>query len=237
MLLHDVGDGHTHSLIGELATSRRVGHIYRALRKSECSATNLDENEGFALTESGDSIEKVSSEVLVCTKCRLCETRKHAVPGEGLKSAKVLFVGEAPGEQEDLQGRPFVGAAGKLLTELLQSVNIRREDVYITNTVKCRPPNNRPPRKDESIACRAYLDRQIALIRPTVICPMGNSAIQAFLDSHKSVTALHGIPFEVQSMTYFPMYHPAAALYTFSLRKVMEEDFWKLRALLDAVTE
>ena len=186
-------------------------------------------------TESADSLEKVSREVLVCTKCRLCEARKHAVPGEGSRSTKVVFVGEAPGEQEDLQGQPFVGAAGKLLTDLLKSVDLRREDVYITNTVKCRPPNNRPPRKDESAACRPYLDRQVALIRPTVICPMGNSAIHAFLDSNESVTALHGIPFEMQSITYFPMYHPAAALYTFQLRKVLEEDFRKLRGLLDSV--
>ncbi len=188
-------------------------------------------------TESGDSLEKISREVLVCPKCRLCETRKHAVPGEGSESTKVMFVGEAPGEQEDLQGRPFVGAAGKLLTDLLKSVDLRREDVYIANTVKCRPPNNRPPRKDESAACRPYLDRQVALIRPAVICPMGNSAIRAFLDSDESVTALHGIPFEIQSVTYFPMYHPAAALYTFSLRKVMEEDFRKLRALLDSIAD
>lgn len=185
--------------------------------------------------ESSDSLKNISSEVLVCPKCRLSETRKHGVPGEGLESAKVMFVGEAPGEQEDFQGRPFVGAAGKLLTELLESVDLRREDVYITNTVKCRPPNNRPPRKDESAACRPYLDRQIALIHPKVICPLGNWAIHAFLDSDESVTALHGIPFEMQSVTYFPMYHPAAALYAFSLRKVMEEDFRKLRALLDSM--
>jgi uracil-DNA glycosylase family 4 len=188
-------------------------------------------------TESRDSIEQISGEVLICRKCRLCETRKKAVPGEGSNSARVVFVGEAPGEQEDLQGRPFVGAAGKLLTELLQSVNLRREDVYITNTVKCRPPNNRPPRKDETASCRPYLDRQLSIISPKVICPMGNSAIHAFLDSSESVSALHGIPFEVQSITYFPMYHPAAALYTFSLRKVMEEDFRKLRALLDSIAE
>lgn len=152
-----------------------------------------------------------------------------------MESAKVMFVGEAPGEQEDVQGRPFVGAAGKLLTELLESVKIRREDVYITNTVKCRPPNNRPPRKDETASCRPYLDRQITLIQPKVICPMGNSAIQALTNSTESVTTLHGIPFEIGSVTYFPMYHPAAALYTFSLRKVMEEDFRKLRALLDSI--
>jgi len=186
-------------------------------------------------TESADSLEKISREILACTKCRLCEDRKRAVPGEGSESTKVMFVGEAPGEQEDLQGQPFVGAAGKLLTDLLKSVGLRREEVYITNIVKCRPPNNRPPRKDESTTCRPYLDRQLALIHPAVICPMGNSAIHAFLDSDESVTAIHGIPFEIKSVTCFPMYHPAAALYTFSLRKVMEEDFRKLRALLDSI--
>ena len=189
----------------------------------------------MALAESGDSLGKVSDQVLVCTKCRLCETRKHAVPGEGLQSAKVMFVGEAPGEHEDLQGRPFVGSAGKLLTELLESVNLRRDEVYITNIVKCRPPNNRPPRKDESAACRPYLERQITLINPKVICPMGNSAIQAFMASEESVSAVHGIPFELGSTTYFPMYHPAAALYTASLRKVMEEDFKKLEWLLNGL--
>lgn len=187
------------------------------------------------MTQAADSLENVSSEVIVCTKCRLCETRKKAVPGEGSKTAKLMFVGEAPGEQEDVQGRPFVGAAGKLLTELLASIGLRREDVYITNIVKCRPPNNRPPRKDESAACRPYLDRQLALIHPSVICPMGNSAIHALIDSDESVTALHGIPFEVGSITYFPMYHPAAALYTLGLRRVMEEDFKKLKRLLNSI--
>lgn len=187
-------------------------------------------------TEPPDSIAKVSSEVVVCTKCRLCETRRNAVPGEGLESSRVIFVGEAPGEQEDAQGRPFVGAAGKLLTELLASVGLRREDVYITNIVKCRPPNNRPPRKDEAAACRPYLVRQIGLIAPRVICPMGNSAIHALMDSDKSVTDLHGMPLEIGQVAFFPMYHPAAALYTFQLRKVMEEDFRKLRGLLDSLS-
>ncbi len=187
-------------------------------------------------TPDQDSFEKIADEVVRCINCRLSKNRKNAVPGEGPESAKVMFVGEAPGEQEDTQGRPFVGAAGKLLTELLQSVGLRREDVYITNVVKCRPPNNRQPRADEAQACRPYLDRQIALIRSLVICPMGNSAIRALLNSEESVTTIHGIPFEVEGITYFPMYHPAAALYTFSLRKVMEEDFKKLRALVDSLT-
>ena len=186
-------------------------------------------------TQSRDSLVKVSSEVVVCTKCRLCETRRNAVPGEGLERSRVIFVGEAPGEQEDVQGRPFVGAAGKLLTELLASIGLRREDVYITNIVKCRPPGNRPPRKDEATACRPYLNRQVSLITPRVICPMGNSAIHSLMDSDSSVTDLHGMPFEIELVTFFPMYHPAAALYTFQLRKVMEEDFKKLRGLLDSL--
>jgi DNA polymerase len=179
-----------------------------------------------------DSIEKISGEVILCKLCRLCEKRKNAVPGEGFKDSRVMFIGEAPGEQEDVQGRPFVGAAGKLLTELLATINLRRENVYITNIVKCRPPNNRPPRKDEAAACRPYMNRQIALIQPAVICPMGNSAIHALMESGDGVTELHGIPFESGSLTYFPMYHPAAALYTNSLRGVMEEDFKKLKILL-----
>jgi uracil-DNA glycosylase family 4 len=186
-------------------------------------------------THPRDSLVKVSSEVVVCTKCRLCETRRNAVPGEGLESSRVIFVGEAPGEQEDVQGRPFVGAAGNLLTELLASIGLRREDVYITNIVKCRPPENRPPRKDEATACRPYLNRQVSLITPRVICPMGNSAIHSLMDSDGSVTDLHGMPFEIGQVTFFPMYHPAAALYTFQLRKVREEDFKKLRGLLDSL--
>jgi len=186
-------------------------------------------------TQAGDSITKVSSEVVACTKCRLCDTRRNGVPGEGLESSKIIFVGEAPGEQEDVQGRPFVGAAGKLLTELLASVGLRREDVYITNIVKCRPPANKPPRKDEAKACRPYLDRQISLISPRIICPMGNSAIHSLVDSEKSVSDLHGMPVEIGQVTFFPMYHPAAALYTFQLRKVMEEDFKQLKRLLNGL--
>ena len=182
-----------------------------------------------------DSIGQIATEVTGCTRCRLSETRQNAVPGEGSVEAKVVFVGEAPGEQEDVQGRPFVGAAGKLLTELLASIGLRREDVYITNIVKCRPPNNRPPRKDETSFCKPYLQRQLLLIAPKVICPMGNSAIHSLMASEKSVTDLHGIPFEMGNVTYFPMYHPAAALYTFQLRKVLEEDFKKLHGLLDSL--
>lgn len=231
LLLYDISDGHWNASL-ELSSLREAKtDIYTVCCPER---NNLSDSRGLVPTE--DSLQAVAREVIACTKCRLCETRKNAVPGEGSQNTKVMFVGEAPGGEEDVQSRPFVGTAGKLLTELLESIGLKREDVYITNVVKCRPPNNRPPRKDETATCKPYLDRQASLIQPRVICPMGNSAIRAFIDSEKSVTGLHGIPFEEGSVTYFPMYHPAAALYTASLRKVMEEDFRKLRALLDSGT-
>jgi len=182
-----------------------------------------------------DSLEKVAGEVAACKKCRLCESRRNAVPGEGLSLAKAMFIGEAPGEQEDIQGRPFVGSAGKLLTELLKSVGLKRDEVFITNTVKCRPPNNRAPRTDESSACQEYLQRQLRLVNPRIICPMGNSAIRTIMNLEQTVSQIHGVPFEIEASTFFPMYHPAAALYTSSLRKVMEDDFQKLRGLIDSL--
>jgi len=182
-----------------------------------------------------DTLEQVATEVISCKKCRLHETRRTAVPGEGSKTTRVMFIGEAPGEQEDTQGRPFVGAAGKLLTELLTSIGLKREEVFITNIVKCRPPDNRPPRKDESLLCKPYLDRQLKLVNPRIICPMGNSAIRTIMSLDQSVSELHGVPFEIGSTTYLPIYHPAAALYTFSLRKVMEEDCRKLKGLLESL--
>ena len=193
--------------------------------------------EDMTSAETNDSLSKVSAEVIACTKCRLCQTRRKAVPGEGLANARVVFIGEAPGEQEDNEGRPFVGSAGKLLNELLASIGLQRENVYITNIVKCRPPKNRPPRKDETATCKPYLDRQFTLIEPRIICLMGNSAIHSLIDTVKSVTDLHGTPLKVGRVTYFPMYHPAAALYTFQLRKVMEDDFKKLRGLLDSLSD
>lgn len=230
LLLYDIRDGHWNASL-ELSSLREAKTDIYTVRCPE--RNNSSVSGGLVPTE--DSIQAVAREVIACTKCRLCETRKSAVPGEGSQSTKVMFVGEAPGGEEDIQGRPFVGAAGKLLTELLESTGLKREEVYITNVVKCRPPNNRPPRKDETATCKPYLDRQVALIQPKVICPMGNSAIRVFIDSEKSVTGLHGISFEGDSATYFPMYHPAAALYTASLRKVMEEDFKKLGSLLNSI--
>ena len=232
MLLDYIGDRHRHAT-SVFAASIENRNIYRPLRIYRPAGTR--KNGSILLTQKEDSIGKVAAEVTGCSNCRLCQNRRNAVPGEGSATPKVVFVGEAPGEQEDIQGRPFVGAAGKLLTELLRGIGLRREDVFITNVVKCRPPNNRPPRKDEVAACNPYLERQFLLLMPKLVCPMGNSAIHSLIETEKSVTDLHGVPLEVGGITYFPMYHPAAALYTFQLRRVLEEDFGKLRALLDSI--
>ena len=174
----------------------------------------------------------VSSEIIKCTKCELHKSRMNAVPGEGPADSKIMFVGEGPGQNEDEQGRPFVGAAGKLLTELLESIGLRRSDIFITNIVKCRPPNNRAPRKPEIEACHPYLMSQIELINPRIICPLGTPAITTLLGEEFTATKSHGKPTSKDNLTILPMYHPAAALYDASLREVLESDFRVLKRLL-----
>jgi DNA polymerase len=170
---------------------------------------------------------------MVCTKCELHKSRRIAVPGEGPDDAKIMFVGEGPGQNEDEQGRPFVGAAGKFLTELLESIGLRRSDVFITNIVKCRPPNNRAPRKGEIDACNPYLESQINLINPRIVCPLGTPAINTVLGEEYSATKVHGKPIKKGDRTILPLYHPAAALYDNSLRDVLLQDFKILKDLLE----
>src|SRR5918912_3373294 len=174
-----------------------------------------------------DSLEKVASEVIGCPLCKLSRTRKNAVPGEGQLSAKIMFIGEAPGHSEDKEGRPFVGAAGRILDDLLKKAGIERSQVFITNVVKCRPPNNRVPEEDESAACRPYLDRQIALIQPKVICILGKTAYSSLLGGN-SITANRGKIVEKAGRKYFLTIHPAAAIYNRSLLSVLQADLKKL---------
>ncbi|MDD3928158.1 MAG: uracil-DNA glycosylase [bacterium] len=178
-------------------------------------------------------LEEIRQEILVCPKCDLCESRITAVPGSGPLDADIFFVGEAPGQQEDLNGVPFVGAAGKLLTSLLSMIGIEREEVFITNVVKCRPPDNRDPRPDEISSCNPYLVSQIALIEPKVICTLGRFAMQTVIDPEMSITRSHGVPVRRSGIIYFPMYHPAAALYRGELKQIMKEDMLRLKALID----
>ncbi len=174
-----------------------------------------------------DSLEKIAAEVRGCPLCKLSRTRKNAVPGEGQLSAKVMFIGEAPGRSEDEKGRPFVGAAGRILDEMLKKAGLERSQVYITNVVKCRPPNNRVPEEDEVIACRPYLVREIALIKPKVICILGRTAYHSLLGGG-SITANRGKIVEKAGQKYFLTIHPAAAIYNRSLLSVLESDLKKL---------
>ncbi|MBC7293352.1 MAG: uracil-DNA glycosylase [Thermoleophilia bacterium] len=172
-----------------------------------------------------------------CRKCGLCRSRTQVVFGVGNPVAELMFVGEGPGFHEDRQGEPFVGQAGKLLTELLAGIGLERGDVYIANVVKCRPPENRDPLPEEIEACKPHLFAQIAVIRPRVICTLGRFATRLLADTELSMTAVHGKAKVVNvagvELVVFPVYHPAAALYTPANRTVLEEDFRKLRRLLD----
>ena len=173
----------------------------------------------------------LAAEVSVCTKCILSRSRVKAVPGEGPENASIMFIGEGPGFNENQQGRPFVGAAGKFLEELLQSIGMKRDQVYITNVVKCRPPGNRDPLPEEIEACRVYLDRQIALIKPKVIVTLGRFSMARAFPNAK-ISQIHGQPRKVNGIVYVPMFHPAAALHQPSLHKTVEEDFQKLPKIL-----
>ncbi len=179
-----------------------------------------------------DSLEKVAEEVSVCEKCPLAASRTLAVPGEGPASADIMFIGEGPGFHEDQSGRPFVGAAGNFLEELLQGIGLQRQDVYITNVVKCRPPGNRDPQPEETGACSAFLERQIELINPKVIVTLGRFSMARWFPSAR-ISRIHGQARQAGSRLIVPMYHPAAALHQQNLRDVLLSDFRQLPAILE----
>jgi uracil-DNA glycosylase family 4 len=170
-----------------------------------------------------DSLEKIATEVRGCLLCKLSRSRKNAVPGEGQLPAKIMLIGEAPGKNEDEKGQPFVGAAGKALDLALEKSGIPRQSVFITNIAKCRPPDNRIPEPEEQIACRPYLDRQISLISPQIICILGNTAYSSLLGG-KSVMADRGKILKRDGQKYLITIHPAAAIYNRNFRSVLEDD-------------
>ncbi len=181
-------------------------------------------------------LDSLRAEVEACTLCDLHATRTRSVAGDGDPGAGLLFVGEAPGYHEDQQGRPFVGQAGKLLDKLLGGIRLSRDDVFIANVLKCRPPNNRDPRPEEIAACRPHLLRQIALIEPRVVCTLGNFATKLLSGDPTGITRVHGQPRVVEigghRVYLYPIFHPAAALYTSATLTTLEEDFRRLPDLL-----
>lgn len=177
------------------------------------------------------TLEQLEEAVHSCTSCSLHQGRTQAVPGEGPLSADIMFIGEGPGFHEDRQGRPFVGAAGKFLEELLASIGMTREQVYIANVVKCRPPGNRDPLPDELSACEPYLERQIQLIKPRVIVTLGRFSMYRYFPG-AAISKIHGQPKRVGNAIVIPMFHPAAALHQPKWRPLVEADFKKLPGLI-----
>jgi DNA polymerase len=172
-----------------------------------------------------------------CQRCRLSSGRIQVVFGTGNPQADIMFVGEAPGFYEDRQGEPFVGAAGKLLTELLQSVGLSRADIFIANVIKCRPPNNRDPLPDEIETCKPFLLQQIELIKPKLVCTLGNFATQTLLEKKVGITKVRGQVIQLANFIVFPLLHPAAALHQGNLRGPLMEDFKKLKSVLDGMNQ
>jgi uracil-DNA glycosylase family 4 len=184
-----------------------------------------------------DALAAFAAETAACTRCRLSQGRTQVVFGVGNPDADLMFVGEAPGFHEDKQGFPFVGQAGKLLDRLLEGIGLTREQVYVANVIKCRPPGNRDPQPDEIEACESHLFRQIELIEPMLIATLGNFATKLLSGKPHGITRVHGTPQEAtvggRPVTLYPLYHPAAALYTPAMLKTLEEDFARIPALLN----
>ncbi len=186
-------------------------------------------------------LKKIKEEVIACQKCSLYKMRKYPVVGEGNHQAKIIFVGEAPGAQENMTGRPFCGAAGKILDELLNLTGIEKRDVYIANILKCRPSENRDPKEEEIAACSPYLERQIEAIQPKIICPLGRYAMNFLMEKFglkeqiQPISKIHGKIFETekfsQKIKIIPFYHPAVAAYNINMKKTLKEDFKILKEL------
>ncbi len=179
------------------------------------------------------ALDEIATEVKACTRCKLHQGAKQGVPGEGPANAEILFIGEGPGFYEDQQGRPFVGASGKFLEELLAHIGLKRADVFITNVVKHRPPANRDPEPDEIAACAGFLDRQIAALQPKVIVTLGRFSLARYFPGAR-ISAIHGQARQVGGRLVVAMFHPAAALHQQSLRDTLIADFKKLPQLIAA---
>ena len=184
-------------------------------------------------------LELIADETRNCNLCPLARCRIKSVPGSGSHSSSIVFIGEAPGANEDKQGVPFVGAAGKFLDEMLEGIGMKRSDIYITNIVKCRPPNNRDPFPDEADICTEhYLWRQLEAIKPKLIATLGRHAMYRFIPSDKKISDVHGKLFKLKSpksgksFNILPLYHPAAALYNGSMRDVLKKDFKNVQKIL-----
>ena len=184
-------------------------------------------------------MEKVKKAVIQCQKCPLHKTRTFPVVGQGNHQAKIIFIGEGPGANEDKTGIPFCGQSGNILDELFESIGYRREDAYICNILKCRPPNNRNPERNEIESCTLHLEKQIEIIKPKIIAPLGNYAMNFILEKYRlkdrieGISKIHGKAFQIDQMKIIPLYHPAVAVYNANMKDNLKKDFKILKKWLD----
>ncbi len=211
----------------KLATTKTDSYMIAETRSLSLFEKNLSES------STDDSLKKIREDIGDCQRCKLCATRTHIVFGSGNPNAKLVFVGEAPGADEDAQGLPFVGRAGQLLTRIIESIGLSRQDVYICNVIKCRPPENRFPEKDEIASCSPFLLRQLETIRPKVICCLGAAAAQTILKTKSSVGWMRGRFQEYRGAKLIVTYHPAYLLRNPDAKRDVWEDMKKIKALLD----
>jgi uracil-DNA glycosylase family 4 len=194
--------------------------------------------ESLSLDDRRTALEAIAQEIRQCEKCPLYSGRTHAVPGAGRVDADIMFIGEAPGFYEDQQGLPFVGASGKYLEQLLAKIGLTRQDVFITNVIKCRPPGNRDPLQEEIDICMpTYLKRQADLIQPKIVATLGRFSMALFFPKDARISKIHGQPKHANNRIYYPLFHPAAVLRNPNLRPVMEEDFKRILTLLDEIEQ
>lgn len=188
----------------------------------------MSSNKANRLQQSYQNLEEIAKDIRDCTKCPLHATRTNTVPGAGDPQAKLVFVGEGPGEKEDLQGKPFVGRSGALLTKLIEEMGVIREQVFITSIVKCRPPNNRDPLKPEITACEPYLQEQLRVIQPKIICTLGSPASKTLLQTKASISKIRGKWFNYKGIKVMPTFHPAYLLRSPSKQDDAKEDLQKI---------
>jgi DNA polymerase len=190
-----------------------------------------------SVAEREAELARIAQEVGACTRCKLCERRQHSVPGEGALDPPILFIGEGPGADEDATGRPFVGRAGQLLDKMIAAIKLKREQVYIANIVKCRPPENRQPEPDEVKACAPFLERQIATLRPRLICTLGLPATRALLPEVKAIGAVRGREFRLGPIPLVPTFHPAYLLRNPAAKPQAWEDLKSVARLIGMPVE
>ena len=211
--------------------ARETRQLMERIRDSGTKAIPIMRKTG-GKSPKAKQLEPIRRQALACQACRLAKGRTHVVFGEGSLDARLVFVGEGPGREEDLQGRPFVGAAGMLLTKIIQAMGLQREEVYIANVVKCRPPMNRPPEADEVAACSGYLRAQISILQPKVICALGKTAATALLETEAPMNQLRGKTFQWQGIPVIVTFHPAYLLRNPSAKKEVWLDMQRILPLI-----